>query len=755
MRSTLLILTVFFFCQPEVLSGVDGLAKGRILSSMSNDRDTIDFGYNLSGNEGAFIYRSLYFVNDGDESLVVRDSDIVIDTVAPTNASFDFTYPVPPPLVIDPQFNFSNPFRYDSIRCVATIALDRAPEGINRLRMRVRLAYPRAAQADSTVALRSFILQYIKTVRPLWANAIVNFDSVYVGGVKDDSIQFRNSDLKRTLRVEDSSSTSLSGIRGNFVFRDSPIQRQLPIDSGAKALGIRVRYTASQRGLDSVRMMFEHFNPSSLRQGQDSTPVVLRGVGVEQDMRLSNVLSLRGSLHGDTVDVGSFTVGVSDTVRIVFNNRGNISYRARMTMTAISPADSIPFSVIDSLSSRLASVQPDQSDTMVVVFQPTRVGDVLSRCVLRSDIDSRVFAVPQDQLNKVFYLRGQARPQLVTAFTPAMRFDSVAVFDACPVSRSLNVRVHNSSTQDATVRVQSIIPADAPFTVEPAELLINAGEEKVFRLVFSPRTVEAFSAQLLLRSTIDDAPLRISIQGKGVEPRKMMLSLPSDLRSFPGNLVTIPLLVDASLISQAQTFTMRMSFDSSLLRFHHYDKVGTASAGADLVEVIDHVPGELQLQIHMPSTFQAKDTLLRLVFRSSLGYQERCDVSISSPAFGLDTCTSVMPSSVPSTVFSLDSLCGLQSKLMRGPLQEFRLGTPSPNPAQSATEIVYSVAFPTSVRIVILNSVGTVVQTVTNAAHDRGVYRTRARLDELSDGVYYVHMSAAMYEGMERIVHSR
>ncbi len=728
-------------------------ARGRIIPGTGPDRDTIDFGYLLSGNDSVLIFRSIHFINDGTQDLIVRDSELVVDTIPPTNPRTDFQNPARFPLHVTTANGPSNPLHYDSIEVKSTTFLKEAPEGWNRVRMHVRLALPRTGVADSIVSDRTFILQFYKTLRPLWTPAVHVFDSVYVGGQKTDTLLFRNSDVKRSVRVLDTVSELIRGLGSDMEFRDTPL-RSLLADSGSNVIPVRVRFSATHRGEDSIRYYLTQINPSSLRKdidSLDSTRVMLVGVGVEQDVHPLAVHSRRGSLVADTIDVGSFTVGASDTIVVYFQNQGNCNYRARAHLVAVSPTDTIPFEILDSLSSEHHHVGAGSTDSMRLVFHPTREASFETQCVFRSDIDTRVSAVPEAQKERVLVLRGRSTAPKLRVLNSALHFEPVVVFDQCPAGRSLNLRLQNTTGTSLHVDKPTITPADGPFTISPESIDIPAGMEGLFSVKFAPRTVDQFSAQVSISSTVDDVPMNLSTDGVGLAAQTMPLALPSELRAFPGHAISVPLLVDPALVSLSQIVQLTMSYDSSLLQYDHTDAVGTAAAGG-LVTVDDHLADRIVLQARVPDVFQSKDTLVKVVFRTSLGYADRCDLSISAPAFGLDPCSSVMPSASPSTVFLLDSLCGLQSKILQAPLGDFLLSEASPNPAHERSSVVFTVAFPTEVHLQLLNSIGEVVEELCHTMHAKGAYSADIDASGLADGVYYVKMQAGLYTKTRELV---
>ncbi|MFM2133425.1 MAG: hypothetical protein RL156_706, partial [Bacteroidota bacterium] len=461
--------------------------KGRIVSSLTADRDTIDFGYIMAGNDSAFVFRNIYFLNDGDQALIVRDSGIEITPLAPTDSRSEFSYPAVFPVNVPVGSGTANPVAL-AIRCQATTFLSVAPEGENLVQLRIRLAVAAGAKGDSTVTERTFILRFIKTLRPLWASPAIRFDTLYAGSNEYTSqlIVLRNTDLKRTLIVDDTVTSSPNGAAGRFVFEQTPFL-SFARDT-AKPRTVSVRYLAAaagSSGTDSLNVGFVHYNPSVLRMSTDTTNTMFVGVSVEQRMELAGVRGRRATAIGDTVDAGSWTIGARDTVTIVFRNKGNIPFNAQTQILNAGTQTDTPFIVLDSINKGGRHITSLSTDSMRLIFAPTTVGQKLIKVVLQSDIATRVKGAPSSAGEVVFYVRGLGRQRYVTPTVSALEFDSITINPECPDSRVINLRVRNSSSlPDALTSLRALPSAGY---VVPSGPISLAPESEVFvPITFAP-----------------------------------------------------------------------------------------------------------------------------------------------------------------------------------------------------------------------------------------------------------------------------
>lgn len=725
----------------EVLMVEAGTPRGRILSSLTADRDTIDFGYLMAGNDSAFVFRSLFFVNDGDEDLVVRDSGVEFSMLPPANAISEFSYPAVFPLSVEVGRGMSNPSVL-TLRCQASTFLLDAPEGENAVKVRVRLAMPRVGMSDSTIAERFFVLRFVKTIRPLWITPRLNFDTLYAGSTltaKATAI-LRNTDIRRGLIIDDTTWIAWSGSVKRFTFDASPLI-SFSRDT-AKPRFVDIRYTAGSRGSDSVRFGAVHFNPSVLRQSIDTAYMELFGVSVEQEILISGARGKRTVVRGDTIDVGAWTIGARDSVRIAIENRGNISFFSRTTLTALRPTLNESFFIVDSLHRGKRHIAVSTSDSMHIVYAPASVGDHVVKVTLVSDIASRVQGVPDSVTRFEFYLRGVGRERVVTSVTQELLFDSVSVRPDCPTSRTINLRLRNSSNNAAEVVSIRSLPAQG-FSISSAAITIPAQSDTVIAIVFAPTIVSQYNAVLIIQSGVDDGPILLQLKGVGVPPGTMDISLPAEQRVFPGNDIVVPLWGRGDLIRTASRCIALLDYDTTVLRFREYDNINCAAASG--IVQFGRSQGRLTMEINMPVSFFAKDTLIKLRFQSMLGLRDRTSLSIPQIRFGDKSCEQIF-STVPTTSeVKLDSLCGLREKLPAGSVASFALQAPAPNPLRESGIVSYRVATAGNVQVAIYNLVGECVHMIASGYHSVGAYEGHVPGTLLENGVYVIRLQIGNY----------
>ncbi|MFM8568730.1 MAG: hypothetical protein ACKOB6_03920, partial [Candidatus Kapaibacterium sp.] len=537
----------------------------------------------------------------------------------------------------------------------------------------------------------------------------------------------------------DTLTRAISGSAGRFTFLQSPLA-PFARDS-AKPRTIGVRYSAGSGGRDSVAFGIVQYNPSVLRMGSDTTISYLCGVSVRQDVRLAAVRGRRAVRNGDTVEVGSWTVGARDSVTVTMGNNGDLPFFSRSDMQ-VSVGDGLPFVIIDSLHRGRRHIAVQKTDSMRIVFAPEKEGEYVTRVTLRSDIGTRVKGAPDSVSEVVFHLRGVGRRRSVTSGAAEVDFDCVVVNNECPTTRTINLRVRNSSSENARITGIRVFPPQG-YTVPVDTLTIAAQSDGVIPIVFAPTTIASYAAVLIVQSAIDDGPLLLQLSGVGVRPGTMDLRLPSMQSVFPGHEVMVPLWGRSDLMNKASRCTALLDYDSTVLAYTGYDDIDGAAASGDVR--IEREQGMLRMRITMASTFFTKDTLIRLRFRSMLGLRDRSPLSVVSVRFGSKDCEEIFTTSAQTSVVVLDSLCGLADKLPRGPVTSFSLRAPHPHPLKESGIVTYTVATGGEVRVGVYNLVGECIRVLATGFHAAGPYAVELPSSEMDDGVYVMRLQSGMY----------
>ncbi|MBL8000024.1 MAG: hypothetical protein JNL32_15485, partial [Candidatus Kapabacteria bacterium] len=451
---------------------------------------------------------------------------------------------------------------------------------------------------------------------------------------------------------------------------------------------------------------------------------------------------LRG--NGDTVDIGDVRINTTDTIRIVFENKGNISVHARTTSVEdITPLIRQTYSVVRGISAR-ADVTPNGYDTLTIAFSPVSEGESFARIVMQTDIQSRVSGVPEAAANPSIVVRAFGTRAKLQYLQSSVQYDSVPVFQECYSERKRTVTVRNQG--NAILRVTSLViqPLQSPYSVTQAPFDLQPNQTQSFDVIFSPRTVSTFNSQLLVYTSDSDQPYSLPLSGRGVPADVSDISLPDGITYFPGHAVRIPIIAKASALGVTKDFTTTIRFDSSMLKYSTFSTTNTASTSAT-VNISEQVRGQLTCSISMPanSRFRAVDTLIWLVFDSYLGYAAETETILINPQLGTENCTSALPLRVTNGVVAVDSLCGLVYKIpkRRAKFSSYIVES------SDGIDIVSTLPFAMPLHYRVITMTGETVAEESIVTAKEGENRLHITTSRFAAGVYYLVITAEHLKG--------
>ena len=131
-----------------------------------------------------------------------------------------------------------------------------------------------------------------------------------------------------------------------------------------------------------------------------------------------------------------------------------------------------------------------------------------------------------------------------------------------------------SNPGNLPLEVLAELPDDTPFGVEPTEITLPGGEERVMRVRFVPVTIEP--AEELLTLTSDLGQLEIPLRGQGREPEEGRVSIDFNLDqgnqqqdvvggAIPGSVYTLQL--HARGVPQVSGWSVRIDYDADPLSY--------------------------------------------------------------------------------------------------------------------------------------------------------------------------------------------
>jgi uncharacterized repeat protein (TIGR01451 family) len=215
--------------------------------------------------------------------------------------------------------------------------------------------------------------------------------------------------------------------------------------------------------------------------------------------------------------------------------------------------------------------------------------------------------------------------------------------------------------------------------------------------------------------------------------------------SFDHDLV-VPIMLDDSLDQMRVTrLRITIGYDSAIARLVNQGNLksltdGTLLAGWQIIS-IDSTRGDFVIELGAPdaaSFVRGRGVLLSLRLRMYLGndYSTALPLSVTFPG---NPC--VAATADPGSAH-LDSLCGLQSRLIEMTGPHLKLHQNSPNPFNPSTTIAFSIGLDGATRLEVLNARGEVVAVLAEEYMQPGDYMIRWDASTMPSGLYYCRLQS-------------
>ncbi len=662
--------------------------------------------------------------------------------------------------------------------------LPQYPLGLKRMRLILGLfdpSKPPPIDDKSLVAVDTFLLMAKKTYH--WVDAyfvVHNFDSVYI------NTKFPPKFLWKLKNIHSETETITS-----YQFKDSSDRNEFTITKPEVPIEIRpksprsvieftgITYKPKNRGRDSANISIKYAPiPPEIADSIPMPSINIYGIGVEQEINLIDAIDLpilkktmpdttgyTDSIVVYTIDAGKVRIGFSKIINGIIRNDGNLRFgiknQAIYNQFDDNPAEYITIS--KPLGTYHFHLLPNLLDTFRLNFTPQKMGDYFFRYTIESDIiDRKIYGISPYARKVVFNIiaKGVSPKYSISKDT----FDLGKVFIGCPPERTEIVYINNTGNEPLVVTPYVEYPSI--FTVEPSELIIPSLSNSSFTFTYKLDKIGAFQQTITLK-TNENSPnnqYNLFFIGEGIPLRNTQMTIPH-IKSQPGRIINIPILVDREVINLSNQYTDTLIYDPSLLSFLGIDYLNTATEGSQISEntkITDNRNGKLFIHLEMPikeQYFRSRDTLVKFQFRTYLGNKISSPISITSPLFSDYLCEKVLnidPNfDIFNGSFTLDSVCGLQLKAYDRSDFRFSLISVNPVPAMDYITIEFENAYQTDVNLAIFNNYGSKVSNLLINSLPAGLYKQNLYIGSLAPGVYYIEMKAGIFYDKVKIIINR
>lgn len=548
---------------------------------------------------------------------------------------------------------------------------------------------------------KRFLLLALKTKFSVATNKpVIKFDSVYVNpSPQPPTTQYSIVNASSIpIPIENQRTTFFTSIVGNPEIVVDTLAT--PILAPHKGLTWNVQYRPHNTGFDSAHFTVV-YRPNQSSEA-DSVTTEVSGVGVLQDISIVNAngepppIQIKTGTIADTVDFGDVDADGSGgkLARIVLKNKGNLHVRFNREYKLGLPVDTTAFIVERPMMTGGLDIRTNEFDTLLVRFKPTNGGVHIMNYVIETDLLSRpIQSIPDGAQRKVLVLRGFARKPQIDVAPRQLDFGTVVLLQDCPsaTERSLLVRnVGNILLRIDSVRTNppsSVIQVQPPDPIQP----IDVDGSLTLTVRYQPNAIETLNNELVMYTNAFGPPITIPLSGSSIRSDSISVRIPT-VKTRPGTVAQVPVLVDADRVQLTQTSNMTIAFDPTMLRYRGTITSRTASEGSSFITQSESPRGVLHLQMRATGLFSKRDTFIVVLFDTYLGKSASTELSLKpqTTMFGNDGCSNLLTVSTTSGIYQTDSVCGLDFKTNTSGLLRLQV---YPNPTstflfvQTATEL--------------------------------------------------------------------
>ncbi|MGQ9818460.1 MAG: T9SS type A sorting domain-containing protein [Candidatus Kapaibacteriales bacterium] len=740
-------------------------SQGSILIFNEYDAsDTIDMGMCVIGDSLETLF-NIFNLTDKPIKIGGNDYTFSIEklTADPNDLTpLEFFGPRDLPKIID-----SSSFSTFKVKYIPYPISPQFPVGKKIVRLRLGVFDPNFKQFPDSlgdlIRMREFILiarkssSYLDTYEQL-----INFDSVWVNP-KDT--------LKRWLILQNNSSLPI-GIDSIIFLRSINAEiwlerKTFPIilqkyRSGDERQRWLVQYFPKNLGKDTALIVFR-YKHSFIPDSNLLVQTIVRGVGVLQKIDLIKVEGAQ--VIDNTIDFGPIPIDTTREVKFFIQNNGNLPF-------GILTQDILDFYTNQKINSFYFSdslrqtrhLYPTELDSFKIVFRPNGTDTFLAKVVFHSDLPTRKINGFPDSVRRVeFYLRGVGLAPKIAVESKNIDFGNIIInnFEGCPSFRDTIIKIYNNGNY--VLRVDSI-RLEPPYPQTPFRIYENrfdippySSKTLLIRFDSIATNVGTYSAKLILVSNFSKISDTVSIQlvANGILPDPINISIPPQTIVKPGRNISLPILVPPFKVNRAREYVDTLKYNPTVLRYAGFSIQNTASFNAEEIFIEeDRNNGKLAilLRTRWNQTFLPVDTLIKINFQTFLGDEILSRIDFLATRFGDGICSRVLLPNPSGGEISLDSLCGISSKLFNGKNGIFRFDDISPNPANNQIYLNFQIAFPIHTSLSIFNYAGVEVKKIFDGVLEPNVYQFEVPFSGLTTGVYFVKMQAGIFNEVKYFV---
>ncbi len=699
------------------------------------------------------IFFNFFLINSGEKDLYLQESFptyiMGLSELDPGESQFNLFSTKAPELPITIKNNIQNPQKLT----IRFNSRDTTRSKIGWHHANFQLGLSKTDNLVETITLDTFKLKAKKT--KLFIDGfddVINFDSVMINP---------NNEINYTWRLK------------NVIYYNVKLDKQIEtlitqpasqkeiiiekyIDGFAlypkEILNYNIKYSPLNRGRDSTLLKIQyHYNEIERPDSVNFAKVMIIGTGVEQSL---SATESNYDIIKDTIDLGVIRLGNQAKIELKIKNTGNLPFGSKSYSFYEDLTSKIDnrFLITEILNKNNIHLLPDSSSFLKFSFQTDKIGAFFSRLVIESDIIERsIKGINNSHKTITFYIKGKVTSPLMALLSDTVDFGNVNLNNViCESTQDTNLIIRNIGNETLRISNISVSPQfpNSRFIVSDNSLEIEPNQEGFISINFIPNSgeYESYSADLILNTNQPTNELKyIKLMAKSIPPIAANLLIPKNIKSYPGNAVIIPVIIEndqKNAASFANSFKAELIYDKSILEFTGIRTVGTATEGAvnsgDLSEIFSKDFVNINLSMPIKTFFQSgNDTLFLLKFNTFLGADNSSPIALINAKFGDEKCEDILKLNISDGIYTTDSVCGLDKKVGVS-----AKGFSIINQKYSSKNAIYTFLWEAfkvgNLRIKVYDYYGNSLKALQKTINQSGLYSDSVDLSGLISGVYFI-----------------
>ena len=339
-----------------------------------------------------------------------------------------------------------------------------------------------------------------------------------------------------------------------------------------------------------------------------------------------------------------------------------------------------------------------------------------------------------------------------------VRGAALSVATGCPEDTAY-IMVRNDGGEDFRITEMTLLDPAGVFRMgpSPAGRIVRGGDSLPVAVYFSSDTDGVFTAKTIFTLTSSDGSRSLGSVAGTITGAAWTLVVNAhvdrNISGFPGSVVMVPVVLDSQIDTAGVTeFTLLFMYDRRIARVAGVYP-GSALSGKWRVEVLGETGGEPSgMLIRMistdGSTVKGTGSLVDLSFHIFLGEIPGSDVglTITLPAYPCARITAV------SGHMRIDSICGLDQRLIKVDPVSYALNDGRPNPFNPSTEIIYSIGLEAHTRMTIHDAAGAEVARPVDALLSSGTYSVVWDATRFPSGLYFCRIRSGSWSAVRPLL---